>query len=283
MTWVEAGKHCARHVLAKASVTQRRHVGENVPKRWMIANRRLTQSLVATALVLSGVLAAWLAYVMEHADGETNKVAILLVALIMPCTIALVYITEIATTWLLDHWLEADREAIYVETFDKPVHAAMRRLEIVNQIPTGSLKTKIYCTSHCNLFANAGGRNEKEKVFLEGRNRDFFSRLAHLAMTSRDQGLRLLLQYADGDGSLEKELPIRIDIFLDASESLTQELYPAQFEARRLVQESVKDYFVIEDHVFKTIRKTAQAGGQTEFSARAQPASSQVRSPKSSR
>jgi hypothetical protein len=84
-------------------------------------------------------------------------------------------------------------------------------------------------------------------------------------MTSTRGGLQLLLQFRDDDPKLKEELGTRIDLFLKISEGLNRDFNVFHFDVRRLLQESLKDYLVIEDHVFKTIRKTEQAGSETHF------------------
>jgi hypothetical protein len=111
------------------------------------------------------------------------------------------------------------------------------------------MKYAIYYASSCNLFANLDGR-QSEAVGIERANNEFFRRIAYLATQPGSLGqLRALFRY-DNDDTRNVELDQCIEVFC----SILPEWDMHQFEIRRLIDTSVKEYLVIEDHLFKVIR-----------------------------
>jgi hypothetical protein len=224
-----------------------------------------TRWLVAVGFGLVGVLTGVLVYALERGAAGTHvdKVLIFLVGLAFPTAVSAIYITEIATTWLIEKWANEEREIIYVETFKTAGEMAQKRLDVVKSMRNERLTQHVYCTSHCNLFYDVGVFGKSEKANVEEANAKFFRRLATLTVTS-EPGLMLLLFYPS-EPAFVGEMGPRLDIYLEVCEAANVALSLEQFSPRRLMQVSVKDYFVFEDHVFKTIRKTPHSEGQTEY------------------
>lgn len=232
-------------------------------KRWISKNRGPTHSILAIIFGVAGVLTAIVVWLLEHGGGPINKVELLLLALVVPSALSILFIAEVATAYITGKWAEEDREVIFVEVFKTAPEMAARRLEIVKSIAKDGLTENVYCTSHCNLFFATGARTPAEAEALYRANRDFFFALAERTVHA-DPGLKLLL-HVQSDEAFVKEMGTRVDIYLEACEAAGTSLFLSQFEPRQLLQKSLKDYFVFEDHVFKTIRKTPHSAGATEY------------------
>jgi hypothetical protein len=108
------------------------------------------------------------------------------------------------------------------------------------------------------LFADPGGRTDEVREEIKRTNQEYFEHVARLSIEkNKHGGLRLLVQYEDDEiEKLENELRPRVGIFSKVAADKDFDWNPHHFDIRRLVQRSVNDYLVIEDHVFQTIRKT---------------------------
>lgn len=232
-------------------------------KRWISRNRGVTHSVIAIAFGAIGLLTAFIVWAVEHKAGPVNALELLLLALVTPSAFALLYIAEVATAYITGKWAEEDREAIFVETFRTAAEMAARRLEVVRSVEKNKLTEHVYCTSHCNLFDDPGGHTPAEAESVYKYNYAFFSALAERTVAA-EPGLKLLLHYPD-EKAFAHEMGERIDIYLAACEKAQTSLALSHFEPRHLLQKSLKDYFVFEDHVFKTIRKTPHSAGATEY------------------
>lgn len=148
-----------------------------------------------------------------------------------------------------------------VRKFDSAVEFAEFRQKLIMNITSESLDDPIYCTSHLNLFAKPDGNSQPIRDRVAEINKPFFKRLSELSLTEKRGGLRLILQYQDTETDLlEKELTDRLKIFWQAARELNEvDWAEHQFDVTRMRPGMVKDYFVIGDHVLKTIRKTNQS------------------------
>lgn len=213
---------------------------------------------VAVLLIGIGYLTDLVILRLEPPGQETLLRYIL--TLLAPAAISTLIIAELAVKWQLDNWYESKKDALSVKTFANAVEFARFRRDIVMGIEV--VDDPIYCTSHCNLFRNIEAK-DAEKSTIREINREFFRQMAELSISSKRGGLRLLLEFKNEEEARE-ELAPRIDIFLDVAQRLGRDFDIFQFDVCRLLQPSVKDYFVIEDHVFKTIRKT-RPGTDTQY------------------
>lgn len=236
-------------------------------REWLDQNRAVVRILVGTVFLAIGLATAVVAYFLEK-HGATNpaeaarSIDILIVGLVMPMAFSVGFVTILAVEWLVDR---PRRDINVIQTFPDAIKFAEFRRDTVLKIE--KLADAIYCTSHCNLFAYPSGReveDENDKT-LTDINSQFFRKVASLSMESLRGGLKLLLYYGDDDLKVRAELRPRFDIFLDVCESPKRDFSVTQFDVRRLLQESLKDYLVIEDHVFKVIRKTRQAGSEVRY------------------
>jgi hypothetical protein len=154
-----------------------------------------------------------------------------------------------------------------VRIFRDPVQFAIFRLQIVLDTKATGLTHAIHCTSHCNLFAQPGGSSDEINTTLRAINAAFFREMAQIVMDSTSGGLRLLLQYKDvSDFDVKIEIAERLRIWMEVCARRSDlSLKREQFSVQHLLPASLKDYFVIEDHFFTTIRKTPASGGSTHF------------------
>jgi hypothetical protein len=216
-----------------------------------------------------GTLAAYFCERFLGDSGFPAPLAGALIGLLAPTAFFAVYIAE-GITKLTD---ETD-SPVSLKIFEDAVEAALFRLSTVIQIRVGKITSEIYCTSHCNLFANPGGPGEPNTAtnnHLRVVNDAFFSHLLNLAMTPppEKEGLKLLLQYKTAaDDDVQKELRQRLGIYARTCAMRKDRdirLARDRFEIRHLLPHSLKDYFVIEDHVFITVRKTEDSSGRTQY------------------
>jgi hypothetical protein len=230
--------------------------------------RKNTWVFVATLFGILAVFGALGAYVCERMLGEVPgfpaPLAGLFIGLLLPTAFFAVYIAEGITK------LTEEKEVpVIVKTFDDPIEAAQFRLSTVMQIKADEITSEIYCTSHCNLFANPGGSDGPTNARLRAINDTFFGHLMDLTMNTpaEEEGLKLLLQYRNAtDDEVKKELGQRLGIYARACAMRRDvRLSRDRFEIRHLLPHSLKDYFVIEDHLFKTVRKTQASGGRTQY------------------
>jgi hypothetical protein len=232
-------------------------------KSWLIRQRRLVQWGIPVLFGVVGLLTAVLVYFLEHTNTD-NKALIFIVALIFPSAISLVVVTEIVLLWFYDVWLIGIADIKIVPLQDVREFVRLRR-DVVRSIKPGTLTRPIFCTSRCNFFARPEGRTGEIQAEIKQINSDFVHHLARISIGTKGApnnagGFRLMVQYDNHENAeLEVELGKFVDIFLAEAtkEELDWNWY--HFDVRRLMERSVKDYFVIEDHVFKTIRKTKES------------------------
>jgi hypothetical protein len=172
---------------------------------------------------------------------------------IIPAVLYITVISEIAILLFFDHLKEDDR--VYVETTYDAVRFANKRAEIVKSIKPESVKRHIISTSHCNLFARPEGVNPDEVEKVGIINKDLFESMAKIALNQNGEGRIRVLFFAPTEDDLEMEIDVREEILDRISQQLGLRWDNDHFGWRRLRAKSLKDYLIIEDHVFKTIRK----------------------------
>jgi hypothetical protein len=221
--------------------------------------------LIFLALLVVGGLGAH--FLQHRLAGEKridwiDWITVLAFAMLLPVAASSAFIAYVSSRWLTKQREMEKRDTIYAEPLATPIQMAQRRLDVVTSCK--KLKTDVYCTSHCNLFYDPGASqsasvDEKDEIVY--LNRKFFKALAHLTIDSRP-GLKLLL-HAASPQEFAGELGERIDLYLEVGGSKESVLDTNHFDPKSLVQESLSDYFVFEDHVFLTLRKSSK--GKTEY------------------
>jgi hypothetical protein len=188
-----------------------------------------------------------------------NKLLLLIIGILVPSAVSLIIVSEVVLLWFYEIWLRGGSDVIVTPLSGAREFAELKR-DVIRQIRPGSLNHPIYCTTHCNLFAEPGGRTPEAQAAIKQINEEYFERVARLSLESNmPGGLRLLVQYDDHDiEKLDRELRPRIAIFSKMNASQNFEWNAHNFDLRRLIEGTVKDYLVVEDHVFKTIRKTRE-------------------------
>jgi hypothetical protein len=212
---------------------------------------------VIAAFFAVGAVGGLAVYAFER---RADYLTIFYFVLLVPTALSSLFIAIVAWKWLAKQWDK--REVIFVEPLASPEDMARLRNDIVSSCR--KLTTDVYCTSHCNLFHDPGLPPEaaqSDKQHLIGLNRQFFRSLAMLTVEARP-GLKLLLYYPT-EQAFDDELTVRIDVYLEVSAAKKVNLDRSNFDPRHLLQESLHDYFVFEDHVFMTLRKAS--GGKTEY------------------
>jgi hypothetical protein len=233
-------------------------------KDWLIRNRALVHWAIPAFFGLLGVITAGGVFLLEHTTD--NKLLIFIIALIIPSSITLIILTELALAWFYDIWLTGSRELV-VKTFSDAREFARFRRDTIRGIKPGTLDDAIYTTSHCNLFAKPEGR-ENIRTEVRQLNLEFFQFLAHIALEPGNRGgLRLLVHFESNErDELWTEMRERVQVFSTAAfEKDMDDWNWHHFDVRHLLQGSAKDYLVIEDHIFKTIRKTEASNGETQY------------------
>jgi hypothetical protein len=235
---------------------------------WLRRNRKsagLVVSIAYGVFLLAAGLLSW------HAGKDVSDSAHnLLIGLTISFAVGQLFLFAIAALWFTDyHLAERASKRTVVEIFQSPVDFARKKCAVLHDLDPQSLQNRIYGVSHCNLFAKPEGDSEQEVADVRNLNVRFFSELAHLVMRSNnpDVRYRVLLQYDDADlvpqqdgkdCNLAQELKARQEIFTKAGRSLPSPMDWGRehFAVKRLMGDSDKDYFVINDHIFKTIRQT---------------------------
>jgi hypothetical protein len=234
-----------------------------------VRRKRIGQLLSAGAAVGIVVLVYFLEAILERLGVKETGLTVAFMAAVLSL-LALTAFTVLYTASLVDE-LTTERNrpmpGAEVRTFRDPVRFATFRAHVVLELEATGLTEPVHCTSHCNLFAQPGGADDPVNNSLRAINTVFFQSLARLAMDSPHGGLRLLLQYKDvTDVDVKIETAERLRIWMDVCASRNDiNLKREQFDVQHLLPASLKDYFVIEDRVFKTIRKTPASGGSTQF------------------
>jgi hypothetical protein len=245
-----------------------------MPSRFTSWLRRHQKSVGFFVTIIYGLLVLAAGLIGSFAGSTAQDKALnLLIGLAITFAIGQLFIFAIAVLWLTDYHL-TDRSArrTEVEIFQSPVEFAQKKCAVLRDLDPISLKNRIYGVSHCNLFANPEGNNEQERAEVLRHNEEFFNRLAQLVMrsTNDEVRLRVLLQYdehdmapkKDKESNLIRELKARQKFFTDAGHAMPHpiEWDRYNFEVKRRIGNSGKDYFVINEHVFKTIRQTPGTG-----------------------
>jgi hypothetical protein len=230
--------------------------------KWLRQHQKSAGFIVTIAyglLVLAAAPIGW--FVVSDVN---DKPLGLLIGLVISFAIGQLIIFAIAVLWFTDyHLLPRSSKRTTVEISSNPIEFAQRKCAVLRDLELQSINRTIYGVSYCNLFAKPEGNDNDEKNDVRELNSKFFRALADIVMRSdnRDVKLRILLHYDDEDieTNLVKELKARQEIFTKSAQALSQ---PAgwnsreHFEVKRGLVHSGIDYFVIQDHVFMTIRKT---------------------------
>jgi hypothetical protein len=235
---------------------------------WLRHNRKSAGFVVSIAyglFVLAAALIGW------HAGKDVSDSAHnLLIGLTISFAVGQLFLFAIAALWFTDyHLAERSSKRTTVEIFQSPVDFARKRCAVLHDLDLTSLKNRIYGVSHCNLFAKPDGNSDQEVADVRKLNVRFFNELADLVMRSDNPEVRyrVLLQYDDGeldpqpdgkDSNLVQELKARQEIFTRAGRNLPSPVDWGRdhFAVKRLMDNSHKDYFLVNDHIFKTIRQT---------------------------
>jgi hypothetical protein len=160
-----------------------------------------------------------------------------------------------------------DVEGVQIRVFQNTKEFLGFRNKIVSELRDNAIEHPIYCSSHLRLFSTPDGHSARDREVVAYLNRQLFRYIAQMAlMPGTRGGLRLLLQYREGNQQLlENELNEIADTFSAVAAETRSTWNWYHFDIRRLLHDSAKDYFVIEDHVFKTIRKTDESRSEAQF------------------
>jgi hypothetical protein len=225
---------------------------------WVRRNGFIVKLSIPVLFGLIGILTTIAVFILD--PSTDNKLLLLILALVLPAAVSLIVITEVVLLWFYEVWLRGGSDVIVTPVANARDFAELKRA-VIRQIRPGTLNYPIFCTTHCNLFADPGGRTDDIKEDIKRINQEYFEHVAQLSMDKQNThgGLRLLIQYEDDEiEKLENELRPRIAIFSKVAADKDFDWNAHHFDVRRLMQRSVKDYLVVEDHVFKTIRKTQE-------------------------
>lgn len=182
----------------------------------------------------------------------TDPTHLFVYGVIVPIAVYLTVISELAIIWLFKHLREDD--AVYVETYSNAVLFANKRASIVGAIDPKDIKHNIFSTSHCNLFARPEGENPLQIDTVARLNVSLFESLAKIALDPNSEGRIRVLLYARSQKDLDNEINQREWILANVSNKLGRQWDHDHFQFPMLVAKSLKDYLVIEDHVFKTVK-----------------------------
>jgi hypothetical protein len=234
---------------------------------WGLIKRNPRSLTIAVVFVVLAVLGGGGAHLLEHYPANATQIdwiTVLLYAMIFPTFMSSGFVAIVSFKWLTKQWETEKYDTLYAVPLDTPAQMAHKRHEVVTSCR--KLANDIYCTSHCNLFHDPGvpkgpdgATSDKEEVIYQ--NRKFFRALAKLTIDSR-QALKLLL-FVPNQRAFEGELGERIDIYVDAGGTKDAVLDRSNFEPKQLIEESLTDFLVFEDHVFMTMRKSSK--GKTEY------------------
>jgi hypothetical protein len=182
-----------------------------------------------------------------------DSIYLYIYGLIIPIVLYLTVISELAIIWFFRNMREDDR--VIVDTFSDAVLFANKRAEIVSSIKPETVQHHIYSTSHCNLFARPEGETLNQMERVARLNEHLFEAMARITLDPNSNGRLRVLFYAGSQEELDNEVEQRNVILDRTAQSLGRQLNYDHFKYEMLVAKSHKDYLVIDDHVFKTIRK----------------------------
>jgi hypothetical protein len=172
---------------------------------------------------------------------------------IIPIAVYLTVLSELAIVLFFKQLHEQD--VVHLETFSDASLFAKRRAAIVSSIEPESVKYNIISTSHCNLFARPDGETLKEMESVARVNRELFEAMVRIALNPNSEGRIRVLFSAESQQELNDELNERHAILNAVALELKRQWDADHFRVEMLAGRSLKDYLIIEDHVFKTIRK----------------------------
>jgi hypothetical protein len=225
--------------------------------------RSITVVVVFAVLAAVGGLGAHLLVRYPANASHIEWITVLAYAMLFPTFMSTGFVAVVSFKWLTKQWETEGRDTVYAESLDTPAQMAHKRHEVVSSCR--KLANDVYCTSHCNLFHDPGvptdpGGETGDKDDVIYQNRKFFRALATLTIESR-QALKLLL-FVPNPQAFVGELGVRIDIYAAVGKTKDAVLDRSNFEPKQLIEESLIDYLVFEDHVFMTMRKASK--GKTE-------------------
>jgi hypothetical protein len=168
-------------------------------------------------------------------------------------------ISYIANLWYYKYHKSEGKTRIYAFVTRDPVEFAIRKSAAIHALNSKNLKYDIYAVSHCNMFDKPDGRDDEERRQVARVNESLFRKLAELSITGNPNTgrLRVLLQYETlGRQSVENELRSRVRIMDEVATAQQKGIQWNQthFWPRRRISNSAKDYLVVDEHVFKTVR-----------------------------
>jgi hypothetical protein len=220
-------------------------------KKWSKIVLGILFPIIGVGAAIFGVIAAY----RQNAPVITLATSVAILTISIQC----VLMYNIALIWINEYYIPAhEQDRPKVAIFTSALKFAEHKHHIISNIDSLPPNSMVYASCHDNFFVNPDGP-EQEKVAVREANTRVFTRLAELILRGEMCGLRLFMQYdenGDGPKNMTAELKTRGQIFTKVAEQLKKRWVRHNFQYVKSNSKSVKDYLVINEHVFKTIKKT---------------------------
>jgi hypothetical protein len=223
--------------------------------------RRNAEIILRILVVLIPIAIGAVCLYLDHRGADPAYLFVY--GVIVPIAVYLTVISELALSWLFKQ-LRKDA-VVYVETFSNALLFANARAAIVAAIDPNNVRYDMLSTSHCNLFARPEGENPEQTDLVARVNKHLFESMAKISLDPNSEGRIRVLLYADNEKDLNFELDQRKDILTAVSRNLGRQWDQGHFRYGFLAARSLKDYLVIEDHVFTTIRRVEFSNDGQEY------------------
>ena len=199
--------------------------------------------------IIATVITGFLGYFF-HTTAET-----IIISLLIASNIYIALVTYIASVWYNQYHQREHRNRVYFEQFDSPWLFAYQKLHVLYSIDPKQIMYSMYAISHCNMFADPDGRTPEEKIEVRKLNVKLWSRMAEIALTEGCKAKIGLILHFDEIAKAREELTTRQKIFSDVARERHIEWNKGHFYFRpRYDRDGNKDYLVVGEHLFKTIR-----------------------------
>ncbi len=220
-------------------------------KRLIAKNKQIIKLFL---MIVVAALSIGIAVVALFVDFTPGGIESFLFSTIALMGILNLFLFEVALLWYFDYHLER-REKISVDCFNSPITFAAHRERIVAELAHLDSRDKIYYMGNASFFSNIEQVDDVKKKDIQEKNQKLFKSIARMSLEASNTCSFRSIVFSSNRSSLSYELEQQVNAFKEVSDRNGLQFSEASFRLAILKDYSVKDYLIVGDHLFKTIRK----------------------------
>lgn len=171
-------------------------------------------------------------------------------------TALLLVLVTVSQIWLSEYHLRQTGK-VRVEPFSDELQYCRAKEEALSTIPENGLSDDIYALIESPNANRGGNHNISSRRKINAANQKSAKHIAELVLSPKNKGHFKLLISGQNEDNISAELKIQQAAFEDIANVKGVGLSHNHFFAKRYLNTSLKDYLVVENFIFKTIRKTS--------------------------